>query len=513
MMRSTGQLAVQLAVAMLAGCTGLPGGALVAWGAHSIPLRAHPSQSPASLDVLRKNLLAAIHAASLEEQAMNRKTAIPLSLKPSVLLTTLALAACGGGGDGSTPASRAVPSAANEPVVIGSHGATAVSDWNRIAFDTTQVPSSPAGTTPSERVAGPDTVTVQLAVYDAVIAIAGTHQPFAIKPSTPAAGASMDAAAIEAAYRVLKGLFPSRGDKYEAAYAAGLGALPDGDAKVRGMAIGAEAAAGMLALRANDGREIALPPYTAGTLPGQFRPSNPNPVGRLNQYIKPFATLSHAQYRSAPPPALDSALYAADLNEVKAIASTTSAVRTAEQTEVARFFTEPPPPWQWRNRGLFAAASLDLADNARITAMLAVAAADAIAACFETKYHYNYWRPTSAIRLAATDGNAATEADPGWTPFVPTPNHPEYPAAHGCDDGATAEVVRSFYGTKKVRFAFDSMVTGTTHVYESTDDLVHDVRNGRVWGGMHFRNSVVVGSELGKDVAKWVVKNHFRPIP
>jgi hypothetical protein len=133
--------------------------------------------------------------------------------------------------------------------------------------------------------------------------------------------------------------------------------------------------------------------------------------------------------------------------------------------------------------------------------------------CFETEYHYNYWRPTSAIRLADIDGNPATEADAGWTPFVPTPNHPEYPAAHGCDDGATAEVVRSFYGTKKVRFTFDSTVTGTTHVYESTDGLVHDVRNGRVWGGMHFRNSVVVGSELGKDVAKWVAKNYFRPLP
>jgi hypothetical protein len=429
----------------------------------------------------------------------------------ALLAAAVGLAACGGGGD-TDSAPRAQPQSANEPVVIASHGPNAVSIWYDIAFATASVPASPAGATPSERVGGPDTVTVQLAVYDAVMAIAGTHKPYAITPATPGAGASMEAAAIEAAYRVLKGLFPSRGAQYEAAYAAGIGALPDGDAKTRGMAIGAEVAAGMLALRANDGRETVLPPYVAGTLPGQFRPANPNLVGRLNQYIKPFTTQSHAQFRAAPPPALDSALYAADVNEVQAVASVLSTTRTAEQTEVARFFIEPPPPWQWRNRGRFATASPNLADNARVMAMLLVAANDAIGACFETKYHYQFWRPVSAIRFADTDGNPATAVDAAWTPHVPTPNHPEYPAAHGCDDGATAEAIRSFYGTKKVRFAFDSTVTGTTHVYESTDDLVHDVRNGRVWGGMHFRNSVVVGTELGKDVAKWVAKQHFQPV-
>ncbi len=437
----------------------------------------------------------------------------PTSLKLFSLLpivAALGLAGCGGGDDAAAPSEDALR--ANPPVVIGSYGPNAVSIWNEIAFNTTLVPSSPAGATPSERVAGPDVTTLQLAVYDAVIAIAGTHQAYAVKPSTPAAGASMEAAAIEAAYRVLKGLFPSRGDKYEAAYASGIGAIADGDAKTRGMAIGAEAAAGWLALRANDGRETVLAPYVPGGLPGLFVPANPNLVGRLSQNIKPFATASHAQFRAGPPPALDSALYAADLNEVKAIASTTSTLRTAEQTEVARFFTEPPGTWNWRNRVRFATASPNLADNARITAMFEVVITDALGACFETKYHYNFWRPRTAIPMADSDGNPATVADPAWMPHVPTPNHPEYPAAHGCNDGAIAEVVRSFYGTKKVSFAFDSTVTGTTHQYDSTDDLVRDSRNGRVWGGMHFRNSTIVGTELGKDVAKYVAKNHFRPV-
>ena len=422
------------------------------------------------------------------------------------------VATCGGGGDVLAESERAQAFGAAPAVAIKSYGPNAISIWSEIAFVTTQVPPSPAGATPSERITGPDLATVQLAVYDAVIAIAGTHKPYAIKPSTPTAGASMDAAAIEAAYRALKGLFPSRGDKYEAAYASGIGALPNGDAKARGMAIGAEVAAGMLALRANDGRETLLPAYVPGTLPGQFRPAGPNLVGRLNPYIRPFATNNHAQFRPGPPPALDSAGYAVDLNEVKAIAGTTSTLRTAEQTEVARFFTEPPASWNWRNRVRLAMASPSLADNARLTAMLEVTVVDAIGACFDAKYAYNFWRPTSAIRLADTDSNPATEADPGWTPFVSTPNHPEYPAAHGCNDGAIAELIHGFYGTKRVSFAFDSTVTSTTHQYHGTDDLVHDVSNGRVWGGMHFRNSTVVGAELGKAVAKWVAKRHFQPV-
>jgi hypothetical protein len=144
--------------------------------------------------------------------------------------------------------------------------------------------------------------------------------------------------------------------------------------------------------------------------------------------------------------------------------------------------------------------------------MLATATTDAVAACFDAKYTYQFWRPTSAIRLADTDGNPATDADPAWTPFVVTPNHPEYPAAHACNDGSLMEIVRGFYGTKNVSFSFDSTVTGTTHSYERTDDMVRDMKNGRVWGGMHFRHSTEVGAELGKDVAKWVAKHYFQPI-
>jgi len=417
------------------------------------------------------------------------------------VLTAIALAACGGG-DISQADAEAREEALKAAVPIKTFGANPVSIWNEIAYETVG------------RVTGHDLVTVHLAMYDAVIAIAGTHQPYAIRPATSGAGAgevAMKAAAIEAAYRVLKGLYsPVPSANYETAYADGISELPDGDAKTRGMAIGAEVAAGMLALRANDGRATVLPPYVPGTLPGQFRGTNP--VNRIAPYVKPFATLSHSQFRAPGPSALDSDAYTRDFNEVKLMASATSTQRSAEQTEVARFFTEPPSPWTYRNLRQFATAHESLVDNARLTAIMWTAYQDALSSCFETKYHFNFWRPTSAIQLADSDGNAATLADAAWTPVVPTPNHPEYPSAHNCATGAVMEVVRDFYGTKKLKFSFNSTVTGTTHYYDSTDDLIKDNTNGRVWGGMHFRTSNEDGAELGKQVAKWVAKNYFQPI-
>jgi hypothetical protein len=254
-----------------------------------------------------------------------------------------------------------------------------------------------------------------------------------------------------------------------------------------------------------------LAPYVPGTLPGQFRGTNP--VNRIAPYIKPFATLSHSQFRAPGPNALTSDAYTADFNEVKAIGSTTSTTRTAAQTELARFETENPNTYWDRNLRQFVTSNASLADNARLAAMLWTAFQDAIGGCFESKYHYNFWRPFSAIQLADTDDNPSTAADPAWTPHVPTPNHPEYPAAHGCATGALMETVRTFYGTKKVRFAFASSVSGTgPRSYERTDDKIKEVLDARVWGGMHFRTSGEHGAELGKNVAKYIAKHHFQPV-
>ena len=443
---------------------------------------------------------------------MNRSHLNPFALAAVAAAAALATACGGGGSDIAGDASSSGALAADKPIALVSRGPNVVSIWHEIAINTINVPASPTGATPEERVGGPDIATVQLAVYDAAIAIAGTHKPFAITPTTPAAGASMEAAVIEAAYRVLKGLFPSRGAQYEAAYSAGLAGIADGDAKSRAIAIGAEVASGILALRANDGRSVALAPYVAGNAPGDFR--GVNPVNRVGALIRPFTLRSADQFRPEPPPALTSDLYARDLNEVKAYGGAVSALRTPAQLDLARFHTESPAIAPYRNQRRFATVNTELADNARLLAQISVAFADTMIGCFDAKYHYNFWRPQSAIPLAATDGNPATDADAGWTPVVPTPNHPEYPAAHGCATTATAETLRQFYGTKKLAFDWDttvaSVVQRTLH-YESTDDLLRDVIDARIYGGMHYRNSGEAGVQLGRKTAQWVARYHFEP--
>ncbi len=276
-----------------------------------------------------------------------------------------------------------------------------------------------------------------------------------------------------------------------------------------GLAVYSEVAAGVVASRANDGRDVALVPYVSGAAAGQFRSANPTPIFRHFPAIKPFALNSLGQFRPAPPPALNSAAYATAFNETRSLGGVDSTVRTPEQLEAARFHTEPPPPAVTRNLGRFASSTADVADAARLMAMVYVSFADAIAACFETKYHYNTWRPVSAINMADVDGNDTTQIDAGWKPVLPTPNHPEYPAAHSCTSGSLGEALRGYYGTPNVTFTWDSNVTKTTRTYIGIEEFNADAGIARLYGGMHFRFATVAGEELGKRVAQWVTSRHF----
>jgi hypothetical protein len=276
-----------------------------------------------------------------------------------------------------------------------------------------------------------------------------------------------------------------------------------------GLALGSEVAAEVVRLRANDGRSVALPPYVSGTTPGKFRSANPNPVFRHFPSIKPFALTSVDQFRPAPPPALTSAAYAAAFNETRSLGGTVSAARTPEQLEVARFHTEPPPPAITRNLGRFASSTTNVGDAARLMAVIYVSYVDAIGACFDAKYHYQTWRPVSAIQMADTDGNDATALDAAWTPVLPTPNHPEYPAAHSCTSGSLGEALRHYYGTPDVTFTWDSTVTKTTRTYAGIDAFNAEAGIARIHGGMHFMYSTVAGEALGKRVAQWVASRHF----
>jgi hypothetical protein len=404
-----------------------------------------------------------------------------------------------------------VSGAAAQHVTLGANHSSVVSFWNDVANRTILAQSAVAATPEEQRPSfAHDPATVHLAIYDAVVAIEGRYRPFAVRPAAPAAGTSADAAVSAAAHGVLRALFPSRSAVYQPAYDQRLAMIPDGPARTMGVALGAEVAAGIVRLRADDGRDVILQPYVSGTAPGQFRSVNPTPLLRHFVAIRPFTLNSLDQMRSAAPPALTSAAYAADFSEVRALGGAASTTRTAEQLEVARFHTEPPPTFVTRNLGRLAASTPDVVEAARLMAMVYVSFADAIGACFETKYHYATWRPLSAIPMADQDGNGATEADAAWTPVLPTPNHPEYPAAHSCTSGVLGQALRHLYGTQDVTFSLDSTVTGTARTYAGADAFNQENRIARIAGGMHFQFAAVAGEEIGRRVADWVAARHFQ---
>jgi hypothetical protein len=394
----------------------------------------------------------------------------------------------------------------------GVAGADAVTDWSDIAQ--TAIVTNAGRPAPAAIV---DAAYVFATVYDAVNAIDGRFSVFAVSPSNASPQASQEAAVVAAAHHVLKTFFPSQQAFLDTAYAASLAGIPLGSTRDQGVAIGVEVATAFLALRANDGRN-AVVAYTFGSGPGvyQLTPGAPEPpASPLTPWIaqmKPFTLISPSQFRADGPPHLTSAQWAEDFNEVKAMGALNDSERTTNQTEIGRFYQENPAAQLIRNFRNFAAAQpLSLADRARLLAALHITTADAVIACFDSKYFFNFWRPVTAIRAADTDDNEATEPDPGWLSLVPTPNHPEYPAAHGVVSTAYAEALRHFFGTKKVTITLTSTITGTAHAFHSTDDIIKEIIVARVYGGMHYRTSGVHGSVIGKNVAHWGAKHYFQP--
>jgi hypothetical protein len=364
---------------------------------------------------------------------------------------------------------------------------------------------------------------VHAAIYDAAVAIEGGYQPYAIALTAPA-DTSSAAAIATAAYDTLIGLQPALGlnatqqailDNYYINY---LAAIPGGSAKTNGIAVGAQVAAAILALRTNDGRDAN--PTLADLNPPPPGPGvwQPNPTGKilglLLPGIRPLALNSASQFRPDGPNSLTSTEYTEDFNQVKNLGSLNSTTRTAAQTTQALFWTDHDlRVW---NDGMLRlvtdpALKFDLVKAARMLAMAHVSGGDAMIAGFEAKYHYWFWRPYKAIQLADTDGNPATAPDPTWQPLRPTPNHPEYPAAHAFHSSAVAKALATFFGTDKVAFSLDSRVTGTTREYGSFHDAVKDVELARVLAGFHFRNSTLEGSSLGRMVAIYVAAHHFQP--
>jgi hypothetical protein len=229
--------------------------------------------------------------------------------------------------------------------------------------------------------------------------------------------------------------------------------------------------------------------------------------------MKPLALTSASQLRPGGPNPLTSQEYAEDFNQVKDLGRLDSTARTPEQTSEALFWTDHDlRQWNDGMLRLAVARGLDLVQTARMLAMAHVAGGDAMIACFDTKYHYWFWRPYQAIPLADTDGNPKTAPDPGWTPLGTTPNFPEYPSAHACHSTAVVKALDAFFGTDKVPFTLDSRATHTTREYKRLHNIVKDVDRARVLVGFHFRDSDLQGSRLGGKVGRYVTHHYFQPI-
>ena len=394
------------------------------------------------------------------------------------------------------------------PVMLGSGASNAVATWHDIAAATFVGTAAGAVTLEEKQpVVYADMATVAIAMYDAASAIDGRYQPYGAAPRASAQGASIDAAVGAAAYGVLRGLFPSRGAYYQAAYDSFLRGLPAGPSKEKGLVLGAEVARATLADRARDGRDAVVAPYVPATEPGKYQGAKA--VLMFAPSMRPFALARVDQFRPGPPPPMDSAPYPADLNETKALGGSASTLRTAAQSQVALFNTEGPVTSLTRNVGRFARSTADAADAARLLAAAYVVTADVLLACFDAKYFYKAWRPQSAIAHADLDGNPATVADPAWRSSQFTPYHPEYPAAHSCIAGGLAGVLRRVHGGREVGFMFDSSVTSTSHTYPDLDAYLRESAEARIAGGMHFRFSAVAGQKLGSEVAGYVMGKHF----
>jgi hypothetical protein len=375
---------------------------------------------------------------------------------------------------------------------------------------------------------------VQGAVYDAVNGIEGGYQPYLVKPAANPWD-SKDAAVAAAAYRVLVAVVPPSQTAALATlatqYNAALASVPDGPAKAGGLAAGEAAAAAMLAARANDGRNPTTPfPFVFGSTPGVWRVSlpltAPEPAAWVGN-VKPFLVPSAEMLRSDGPNALTSRAYARDFNEVKSLGSFASTTRTADQTNAAIFWqSQPLALYGGVMRSLSARFGLTTAENARLFAMVTLAGADGAIGCWNDKYYWNFWRPLDAIRLAATDGNRATEADPNWRPLfdpetatVPalaTPNFPDHPSGHGCISSAILNTMRAFFGTDEIGFdVVSSRFPGTpaqTRHFDSFSSALEEIVNARVWGGIHFRTADVQGAVIGKKVARWERKHFFQRV-
>ena len=351
---------------------------------------------------------------------------------------------------------------------------------------------------------------VQVAVLDAVNAIDGGGA--AGRPTPVAArGASVDAAVAAANRAVLSALTPTQRAAVDAAFQAAMASVPTGPARDDGIAVGEQAAAGVLARLARDGAD-APQAWRPPAMPGIYTPTALPVVTHWGQRT-PWLLTSAEQFRPGPPPALASATWARDFNEIKAVGGAMAPRRSPEQTAMAKFWEGTAPTiYHAVVRSVAAQPGRDALRNARLLATAAQAIDDALIAVCDAKYRYNFWRPITAIRNGDRDDNEATEREAGWTPFIDTPMHPEYPCAHCILAGAVAAVLEAEIGTGPMPLLATTSPTapGITRSWSTLADFVQEVSSARIFGGVHFRNSTEVGSDMGRRVGAWAASKQLK---
>jgi hypothetical protein len=386
----------------------------------------------------------------------------------------------------------------------------AVLEWNRIAFDTVLRQQLPPLQMRFAAI-------MQLAVFEAVNAVTGDYESM-LGSVNAQVGASAEAAAVSAAHRVLSGYFPDRAAEFDAARARSLSHVPDGPARDAGIAVGEQAATAVMALRENDGSEKSEFYLPGSAEPGQWQPTAEcPPEGGVFLHwrdVKPFVIRSSDQFRSSPPPALSSERYARAYQEVLEVGARDSTRRPPDRTRVAQFYAEFGDAALWNPiaRQLATERPQSLAQNARTFALLNVALHDLAVTLVETKYHYHFWRPETAIPAGGTDGNPRTEPDASFVPLIATPCHPSYGSGHAATSGVSREVLARLFGERGHRITVtDSASPGVVLEYTALEEITRDIDDARVFGGIHFRTDQIAGAEQGHSVGAYVSRHAFRP--
>jgi len=396
-------------------------------------------------------------------------------------------------------------------VLSTSARADVVTDWDVIAFDAIEASGKTGPATSC------DIAMAHVAMHDALNAIDRRYNPYAYDAVAPR-GASPEAAVAVAAHDVLIVRIPNQKTSLDAALASTLADIPDGKAKADGVATGRAAAAVILARRATDGSNVVTP-YNPGAGLGVWRPTPPafaSAIGESFGQVAPFTMTSGAQFE--PPRAayfdLTSAEYTDDYNEIKSIGGANSKTRTAEQSKIARFWYEPSPGGHIRlARDLVVTRKLNLWESARLFALLHLTCADSLITGYGAKYRYNFWRPVTAIRNGADDGNPQTAGDPAWNSYLETPNHPDYLSLHAVLCAGWAEVLARFFGTDKFSFTMTSAAPypGIKRSFTSFSQSAREAADSRVYAGIHFRTSCRDGLAVGRKIGAQAFANFLQP--